>query len=188
MNAPIDLTNIHMETNRLILRPWKMEDLEDFHEYNSIPGLGEMAGWPHHESMEESREVLEKFIAEANVFALELIENGKAIGSVTIDWLDPDPELDFAQVIIMGYDLHKDYWGRGLVPEAVKAVIPYCFETLEADYLRCIILVDNIQSQRAAEKSGFRFWKEWEFHTSHGTVDTYRIYLYPNPISHNCNK
>ncbi len=182
MNAAIDVTHEVLETERLVLRAWEMEDLEDFHEYNSIPGVGEMAGWAHHETLAESREVLEKFVEERNSFALVLKENGKAIGSVCIDWLDPDPEFDNLQPIIFGYDLHMDYWARGLMSEAVKAVIGYCFQALNAELLRCIILVDNLRSQRVAEKAGFRFWKEWEFHTSKGTVDTYKIYLLRDPL------
>ena len=49
MNAAVDISNVILETERLILRPWKLEDLEDFYEYASVDGVGEMAGWPHHE-------------------------------------------------------------------------------------------------------------------------------------------
>ena len=45
MNAPIDAADIHIETERLILRPWRESDLQDFYEYASVPGVGEMAGW-----------------------------------------------------------------------------------------------------------------------------------------------
>ena len=45
MNAPIDAANIRIETERLILRSWRESDLQDFYEYASVPGVGEMAGW-----------------------------------------------------------------------------------------------------------------------------------------------
>ena len=45
MIAPIDITGVRLETERLILRPWTMDDLEDFFAYASIEGLGQMAGW-----------------------------------------------------------------------------------------------------------------------------------------------
>ena len=48
MLAPVDITGVRLETERLILRPWTWDDLEDFFEYASIEGLGQMAGWlPH---------------------------------------------------------------------------------------------------------------------------------------------
>ena len=43
MNAHIDVTNVRIDTDRLILRPWRESDLEDFFEYASVPGVGEMA-------------------------------------------------------------------------------------------------------------------------------------------------
>ena len=42
MNAPIDVTNIRIETTRLILRPWQESDLADFYEYARVEGVGEM--------------------------------------------------------------------------------------------------------------------------------------------------
>ena len=48
MNALFDITGITIETNRLILREWNQEDLDDLFEYASVPGVGELAGWPHH--------------------------------------------------------------------------------------------------------------------------------------------
>ena len=53
MNASIDVTNVCIETDRMILRPWKESDLLDFYAYASVPGVGEMAGWCHHKSLDE---------------------------------------------------------------------------------------------------------------------------------------
>lgn len=61
MNAPIDVTDIRIETERLILRPWQDSDLDDFYAYASVEGVGEMAGWSHHTSKEESRKILTMF-------------------------------------------------------------------------------------------------------------------------------
>ena len=44
MNKPIDISNVVLETERLKLRPWKESDLEDFFEYASVDGVGQMAG------------------------------------------------------------------------------------------------------------------------------------------------
>ena len=49
MNAPFDVTGIRLETERLILREFTYDDLDDFFEYASVPGTGEAAGWPHQE-------------------------------------------------------------------------------------------------------------------------------------------
>ena len=72
MNANVDLTNIVLETDRLILRAWKETDLTDFYEYAKVDGVGQMAGWSPHTSIQESKIILDMFMKEKNVFALEL--------------------------------------------------------------------------------------------------------------------
>ncbi len=52
MSAKFDVTNLRIETERLILREWKLSDLDDFFEYASVPNVGVRAGWAHHESRE----------------------------------------------------------------------------------------------------------------------------------------
>lgn len=52
MNAPVDVTNIRIETARLILRAWREDDLHDLYAYASVEGVGEKAGWNHHQSLE----------------------------------------------------------------------------------------------------------------------------------------
>ena len=134
MNAPVDVTNIRIETDRLILRAWRETDLADLYEYASVEGVGEMAGWNHHQSMEESRRILDFFISGKKTFALELKENGKVIGSLGLEPRDEDAGLpEELQGREIGYVLSRDYWGRGLMPEAVKAVIDYCFQELSFD-------------------------------------------------------
>lgn len=44
MNKHIDITDVVLKTNRLTLRPFHQEDLEDFYQYASVDGVGQMAG------------------------------------------------------------------------------------------------------------------------------------------------
>ena len=182
MNATIDVTNIHIETPRLILRPWRESDLEDFYAYASVEGVGEMAGWVHHQSIEESGKILNSFIRHKKTFALELKENGKVIGSLGLEELDPDPVEGERYGREIGYVLSKAYWGRGLMPEAVQAVIQYCFQTLHLDYLTCGHFVRNDRSRRVVEKCGFTFFGETNYKTRYDTVEISRNYILYNAI------
>ena len=123
MIANVDITGVRLETERLILRPWTMDDLQDFFEYASIEGLGQMAGWLPHKNLDESRAILDMFIREKKTLALE--HQGKVIGSLGIDLYNEQdyPEFAALQGREIGYVLSKDYWGQGLMPEAVTAVI-----------------------------------------------------------------
>ena len=64
MNVPIDVSNVILTTTRLILRPWTMDDLDDFYEYARVDGVGQMAGWEPHSSIDKSKEILTHFIEE----------------------------------------------------------------------------------------------------------------------------
>lgn len=182
MNALVDVTNIRIETPRLTLRPWRDEDLEDFYEYASVEGVGEKAGWNHHQSLEESRCILDLFIREKKTFALELKENGKVIGSLGLEPGDGDaglnPEWRGREI---GYVLSRDYWGRGLMPEAVKAVIAYCFDVLHYDYLTCGHFDHNDRSRRVVEKCGFQFLKKEVTPTARGIDEPGKLYVIYNP-------
>lgn len=182
MNAPVDVTNIRIETERLLLRPWKESDLADFYEYARVDGVGQMAGWLPHESVEKSKAILDSFISHKKTLALELKENGKVIGSLGLEELGENPEIpDELMGREIGYVLSKDYWGRGLMPEAVRAVIHYCFENLDFDYLTCGHFVWNHQSRRVIEKCGFAYLKQVLHATRYQTQETVNLYIQYNP-------
>ena len=181
MIAPVDVTNIRIETDRLIIRAWQKTDLIDFYEYARVDGVGQRCGWLPHESIEEASRILDMFIAEKKTFALELKENGKVVGSVGLEVRETDLQLDesFAGREI-GYVLNKDYWGRGLMPEAVKAVINCCFRELGFDWLTCGHFVWNDQSRRVVEKCGFRYLKDVIHYTRFGMEELTKLYLLEN--------
>ena len=113
MNAEFKINGIQIETDRLLLRSFKPSDLDDFYEYASVEGVGEMAGWKHHESKEISQVILDNFIAEDKTFAICLKSNHKVIGSLGIEKYGLEEKLseffDYKGREI-GYVLSKDYW------------------------------------------------------------------------------
>lgn len=149
-----------LETKRLILRDFCMEDLDDFYEYASMPGVGEDAGWKHHEDIAISKEVLKNFIASKNEYAIVYKENSKVIGSLGVyNKLDITIYENSNQKEI-GYVLSKNYWGRGLMTEAVKSVLKYLFNELKVYAIWCSHFDFNYRSQRVIEKCGFKFIRE----------------------------
>jgi ribosomal-protein-alanine N-acetyltransferase len=149
-----------LETTRLRLRKWQASDLADMYEYASVPGVGEMAGWPHHTGIEVTEGILEKFIAGDEVFAVVLKETGKVIGSLGVHRRTRDENYPVENQREIGYVLSRDYWGQGLMPEAVRAAITYAFEQLHVDVLWCGHFTHNPQSQRVVEKTGFRYYRD----------------------------
>ena len=181
MNAPVDVTGVRIETERLVLRPWRESDLHDLYEYAKVYGVGQMAGWMPHKSIEESKRILHFFMGEKKTFALELKENGKVIGSLGLEEMDTDPVDGEQYGRELGYVLSKDYWGRGLMPEAVQAVIGHCFDVLKLDYVTCGHFHRNDRSRRVIEKTGFVFFGESRHKTRYETVECSRNYVLFNP-------
>jgi len=82
MDIPFDNTGVSIETSRLIIRPFTEVDLSDFFEYASVPGVGEMAGWPHHTSIETTRTRLQTHMENKDTFAMYCKADDKVIGSL----------------------------------------------------------------------------------------------------------
>ena len=162
MDIHIDVTNIAIETDRLILRAWQESDLNDFYEYASVEGVGEMAGWKHHESIEVSKKILQSFISGKSTFAIVYKENNKVIGSLGLheSWANHEDLYKDKNAKEIGYVLSKSYWGMGLMPEAVKGVIEFCFDKCNLDILTICHFSFNSQSKRVIEKCGFKYVKK----------------------------
>ncbi len=146
-----------LETERLILRPWQMGDAEDLYEYARDPDVGPVAGWPPHQSLEESRQVIQNVFMVPECFALCLKETGRAVGTIQLkmkghtDMTDRDDECE------LGYWLGKPLWGQGIMPEAVQEVLRHAFEDLGIRKVWCGYYDGNNQSKRVQEKCGFRY-------------------------------
>ena len=184
MNANFKIGELIIETKRLILRPFKQSDLDDFNEYASVSGVGEMAGWKHHETIEETQEILDMFIKEDKTFAIVFKENSKVIGSLGVEKYGLEDKLtEFNNYYgrEIGYVLSKDYWGRGIMPEAVVAVINYLFNDLNLDFLTCGYYDFNSQSKRVQEKCGFKPYRKLVMDTRLGTKEPGVINLLINP-------
>ena len=81
--------------------------------------------------------------------------------------------------------LSKEYWGQGLMTEAVQAVIAYLFERVQLDFILVGHFDWNRQSKRVVEKCGFTYLKTVEYKTFLGTVEKAMTYVLRRPKSHN---
>ncbi|WP_137652166.1 GNAT family N-acetyltransferase [Bifidobacterium moukalabense] len=149
-----------LETDRLILRRWEESDAEDLYTYASDPDVGPIAGWPAHQCLDESRGVIRNVLNGKEAYAVCLKEDGKAIGAIELklnghtDMTDQDDECE------MGYWLGKPFWGRGIMPEAVKEMLRHAFEDCGMRKVWIGYYEGNIKSKRVQEKCGFKYqWR-----------------------------
>ena len=184
MNADFKINGKRLQTERLILRPFENGDLHDFFEYASVEGVGEMAGWHHHENLEKTQQILDKFISEDKTFALCLKDSEKVVGSLGVEMYGAEErltEFNGYQGREIGFVLSKAQWGKGLMVEAVKAVIDYLFNDLNLDFLTCGYYTFNNQSKRVQEKCGFKPYRKLKTQTKLGTTEDMILNLYVNP-------
>ena len=146
-----------LTTDRLVLRPWEESDAESLYEYAKDDRVGPIAGWPVHTSVENSRDIIRDILSAPGTFAVCLKEDGKAIGSIGLMMGEhsniglPDNEAE------IGYWIGVPFWGRGLIPEAVREIIRYAFEDLQLETLWCGYFEGNDKSKRVQEKCGFTY-------------------------------
>ena len=145
-----------METERLILRPWRETDAEALFKYASDPDVGPRAGWPPHQSVEDSLEVIRTIFNNDHTWALELKETGEPIGCIGY-YLCGESNIRIGENDAeIGYWVAKPYWNRGLCTEAARFMVDYCLNVKGFKTLWCDYFIDNPASGRVIEKCGFK--------------------------------
>lgn len=161
MNVIVDITKTVLETNRLILRAFELNDLDDLYDYAKVYGVGEMAGWSCHKNKEESLDILNMFIREKKTFAIVLKENNKVIGSIGLEICQEDLEgYNSLKGREIGYAMNKKYWGKGIMVEAVSKIIDHYFKNESYDFFTAQYFEYNVRSKRVLEKLNFKYLKD----------------------------
>jgi RimJ/RimL family protein N-acetyltransferase len=150
-----------LETRRLILRHYTMDDLDSLVTFYSDPDVVKYIP-DASRSYEEIKDELEwhmnghpKF-PELGLWATIHKETGDFIGRCgLLPWtLEGQNEVEVA------FALSKSYWGQGLATEAAQGIVQYAYETLNLSRLVCLIEEGNLASIRVATKIGMNFEKE----------------------------
>jgi len=148
--------NTFFETERLVYRHWKPNDAEILYQIAKDPDLGPRAGWMPHQSVEESRDIIDKFFNNDHTWAMVLKESGQIIGC--IGYLLPgESTTDIGDnEVEVGYWVAKDYWNQGLCSEAMRWLVRYCHQQRHYSTLWGGHFTDNPASGRVMEKCGFQ--------------------------------
>ena len=147
-------------TKRLFLRPWCEDDAERLYELAKDPQVGYPAGWPAHTSVENSREIINTVFAKPEIYAVCFKEDERPIGCIGLHRNDIAENEDEYE---LSYWIGKDYWGRGLIPEASKELLRHAFCDLGMQTVWCGYYDGNDKSRKVQDKLGFVY-----HHTTHG--------------------
>lgn len=147
-----------IKTDNLTLRPWQEEDAECLYHFAKNPKIGPIAGWPPHESVEESLNIIKTVFSKKETYAI--VKDGIPIGCVgllfhpdTNHWWDEDSAE-------LGYWVAEEYWGNNYATEASQALIRRAFEDLDVGRIFASYRIDNPQSKRVLEKLNFKYLDE----------------------------
>ena len=152
---------ISLKTKRTKVRNIEKSDLMDFYDYSHQAGLGEKAGWRHHENLEEAKRALDLMVNGGRVLAVEYLEDNKMVGHISIN---NDSENNRDDTKELGFVLNGNYHNKGIMSEAVSATIDYLFTT-DINYIYACCFQDNIASRKLIEKCGFSFEKEGTYYS-----------------------
>ena len=146
-----------IETDRLILRRFRSEDAEDMYaNWASDPEVTRFLTWPTHSDVDVSKAVLADWIPkyeDGGFFncAMEDKNTGKVIGNISVVKLIES--IDAAE---MGYCMSRAYWGQGLMPEALRAVMDYLFDVVGLNRVAACHDAKNPKSGRVMVKAGMK--------------------------------
>lgn len=143
----------NLETPRLILRKWRITDAEDLFDIMKSSSVI-MGGWMPHSDINMSVEALREYIESDERWAVELKNSRKVIGSVRVY---PDTNRGKFYAKSINYVLSEEYRGNGYMTEAVRQIIRYLFEEMNADLISAFHYPDNIKSKKVLENCGFEY-------------------------------
>lgn len=144
-----------IETERMYIRPWKIEDAQSYYELTKDPRIGPAAGFPTPKNPEEGKKIVQFLTTLWGFYALVLKDTSEVIGSIQIligessnfHIADDEGEL--------GFWIGAPYWRKGFATEAIKEMIAFGFEDLQLKKIWCGYFSDNTASKELQQKCGF---------------------------------
>ena len=145
-----------LETPRLRLRRLTMRDAQDIYDYSRDPEVARHVLWEAHRSIGEARAylrfMLRKYRAgEPASWGIEWRQTGRILGTIGYMWIQS--ENSAAEV---GYSLSRDWWNRGIMTEALEAVLRHAFEELRLNRVEAIYELENPASGAVMRKCGMK--------------------------------
>ncbi len=153
-----------LQTNRLLLRPWRKTDLIPFAQLNADPRV--MEYFPSTLKEKESDQLAERFARELEsrgwgFWATSLIVSGDFIGFIGLSPVQFSAH--FTPAVEIGWRLGVDFWGHGYATEGAKAALTYAFETLHLQEVVSFTTISNTRSRRVMERLSMHHKEEEDF-------------------------
>lgn len=144
--------NSVLKSNRLILRPFTIDDIYDVLLYTSDNIVTKYLTWPSYTDISQAEKVVKEFyIGQNGVFAIELESEQKCIGCIDLRLYSEHNKASF------GYVLNREYWNKGYMTEALNIILDFSFSMLELNRVEATHYIGNERSGRVMQKCGMKY-------------------------------
>lgn len=145
-----------LETTRLVLRPMVLEDAPAMHAFKSDPVATRFFGQDPHSDLQQTVGWVRSGLEERRkgtsiIWAITLRQDGRVIGECCLWNIDRGSKR-----AELGYELLRSQWKRGLMNEALNAILDQGFKTMELNRIEANPLSINLASQKVLTRLGFR--------------------------------
>lgn len=144
----------NLKTVRLTLRPITLDDQHDIFKYASNPKFSQRVQWQTHETLQDTENYIQHTLAQqqqnkAFVWGITLVDTDRVIGTIHLTnytTIHKRAQLSFL--------LSEDYWARGIMSEAGRAIVEYAFEALDIQKIIAECFIENHRTHRVLQKIG----------------------------------
>lgn len=155
------------DLGEVILREQTVGDAEDFFNYFTDPEVNEHIVSFIPRTVEEAKTEMQYWINvhkynDGIYFGIARKDNNQLIGSVGISGINKSHNR-----IEASYDLAKEYWNRGIMTKALKALVKYSFESMGLNRIEAYAMPENLASRAILKKCGFVLEGELRQHRYH---------------------
>jgi ribosomal-protein-alanine N-acetyltransferase len=146
---------MQLKLKQCTIRPWRLDDAESLarHANNRNVWIALRDLFPQPYTIEDGRTFLKSVINSEPVTLFCVEANGAAVGGIGIR-IGADVHRQTAE---LGYWLSQEFWGRGIMTEAVAVFTDFCFENFQLRRVYAEPFANNLASARVLEKAGFAF-------------------------------
>ena len=144
--------NSILESNRLILRPFSIQDIHDVFLYASDDVVTKYLTWPSHIDVLQTEKVVKEFyIDKKGIFAIELKSEHRCIGCIDLRLCIEHNKASF------GYVLNRKYWNNSYISESLNLILDFAFSKLGMNRVESTHYVGNEGSGRVMQKCGMKY-------------------------------
>lgn len=145
---------MHLETKRLIIRDFNINDLDAYYRLKANHELAYYAGYKPYPDLKSAKYRLQNILMLHDYYAITLKSTGELIGDLNFY---TDPIRRSTDSFQLGFTLDIPFWHKGYMSEALRAFIPYLFNHYNIDILTCVTMIENVSSKHVIEALNFHY-------------------------------